>query len=356
MASAGLPTAPTAQIDPPPSRRALPLPDAGHAPPPSKPPKSNLHHHDDVWNADSTFALLQAWGGRFLELNQGCLSRADWSYVTQQVLLLSGKTSLTETQCRNRIDTLKKKYKREKHKLATMGGGFSSWPYYQQLDSYLKPAPMRVPPIVALPAEFPVKVVPLAVAPPATAHAEKMDLQPAVAPAAEYVEKVDPCVERSRVVVQNAPNCTFFGDDNRCGHEAQELVVANIASASCELAESSEMSESSFKSSDNMHKNPRKPKRQRSNGNACFGVFAKALTKFADVYERVETAKQQQALDLEKARMEITRNFELQKWRLLMQTQMELAKMKGSGSDGDHSGDDFGALLLAACFMPVEYC
>eukprot|EP00250_Pteridium_aquilinum_P033353 c5494_g1_i1 orf=172-1143(+) len=322
MASAGVPL----QIDP--TQPGHTLPDAGHAAP-SKPPKTHLHHHDDVWNEEATLALLQSWGGKFLELNHGCLSRADWSHVTQQVILLSGKTSLTETQCRNRIDTLKKKFKREKHKLATMAGGCSTWSYFQHMDAIINPPPLQ-------PAPKPL--------PP----------QPVVAPPANNVGKMDPCMEKREDFAQDTLKNVLLGSAV-LGNENHTHDAANIVSASCEPPDTSEMSQSSLNVSDNERKDRHKAKRQRIE-NASFRVLAKALTKFAGVYEKIETTKQQQVLDLEKARMEITRNFELQKWQLLLQTQMELAKIRGGTDDVHVFVDDMSANLFATCFMPVEYC
>ncbi|KAI5060598.1 hypothetical protein GOP47_0025018 [Adiantum capillus-veneris] len=317
--SAGVPTP---QIDPGHS-----VPDAGgQGLPASKPHKSNLHHHDDIWNEEATFALLQAWGSKYVELNHGGLSRADWSHVTQQVVLHSGKTSLTDTQCRNRIDTLKKKYKREKHKLATMGGGSSSWVYFLPMDAIINPA--------LKPSSQPTQ-------PPTTT------------PMADHGRNTDACLEKDENAAHDAAKNTplegaLVAMENH-GHDAP-----NIVSASCEPPDESEMSQTSFNSSEHDRKDGHRAKRQKTDS-AAFRVLAKALTKFADVYERIETAKLQHALDLEKTRMDVARNFELQKWQLLLQTQMELAKIKEGAEDVHSFVDDMSANLFAACFMPADY-
>jgi hypothetical protein len=82
-------------------------------------------------------------------------------------------------------------------------------------------------------------------------------------------------------------------------------------------------------------------------------ALGKAVEVFVEMYEKVETAKQKQALELEKARMEIIKKFEVQKWQLFMQTKMELAKINGSNIDTDA---DMDARLFATCFMPLDYC
>ena len=103
-------------------------------------------HHEDIWNETSTLALLEAWGSkmprqRHHRRGYGPLSRVDWSHITQQVLL-SGTPFKSETQCRNRIDTLKKKYKREKRKQEASAtcvgdGSSSSWIFFEKMDELL---------------------------------------------------------------------------------------------------------------------------------------------------------------------------------------------------------------------------
>ncbi|CAI9787237.1 unnamed protein product [Fraxinus pennsylvanica] len=44
------------------------------------------------------------------------------------------KTHCTDVQCKNRVDTLKKKFKIEKAKIAESSGTTSSWPFFSHLD------------------------------------------------------------------------------------------------------------------------------------------------------------------------------------------------------------------------------
>lgn len=89
------------------------------------------HGRDDCWSEGATNTLIEAWGTRYVELNRGNLKQKHWKDVADAV---SGrencsKTSKTDVQCKNRLDTLKKKYKLEKSRIFSNGGN-SKWPFF----------------------------------------------------------------------------------------------------------------------------------------------------------------------------------------------------------------------------------
>ena len=85
---------------------------------------------EDAWSEGATSALIDAWGERFVALGRGSLRHPQWQEVADAVSSRDGysKGPRSDIQCKNRIDTLKKKYKVEKAKRA------SSWPYFDRLD------------------------------------------------------------------------------------------------------------------------------------------------------------------------------------------------------------------------------
>ncbi|KAL6123539.1 hypothetical protein ACLB2K_076060 [Fragaria x ananassa] len=88
---------------------------------------------DDCWSDDATSVLITAWGDRYLRLNRGNLRQKDWTEVADAVnSLRDGAVYKTDGQCKNRIDTLKKKFKLEKSKSFP-----SSWIFYDTLDSLI---------------------------------------------------------------------------------------------------------------------------------------------------------------------------------------------------------------------------
>ena len=89
-------------------------PHADVTPPP--PRQSPFPGREDCWSEEATFTLIEAWGQRHLELNRGNLRQRHWQEVADAVNALHGHVSAkarrTDVQCKNRIDTLKKKQER----------------------------------------------------------------------------------------------------------------------------------------------------------------------------------------------------------------------------------------------------
>ncbi|KAF2594588.1 hypothetical protein F2Q70_00042945, partial [Brassica cretica] len=82
---------------------------------------------------EATKVLINAWGDRFSEPGKGTLKQQQWHEVAQ-IVNESGqcKYAKTDVQCKNRIDTVKKKYKQEKAK-----NGPSKWAFFKKLESLI---------------------------------------------------------------------------------------------------------------------------------------------------------------------------------------------------------------------------
>ncbi|KAI3705662.1 hypothetical protein L1987_75901 [Smallanthus sonchifolius] len=89
---------------------------------------------EDCWTESETETLIESWGDRYLQLNRGNLRQKDWKDVADAVNANRDRLKLprTDVQCKNRIDTLKKKYKLEKSKLT-----LSKWPFFHRLDDLI---------------------------------------------------------------------------------------------------------------------------------------------------------------------------------------------------------------------------
>ena len=119
------------------------------------PPNPNLPYREDCWSEGETAALVDAWGSRYLDLNRGSLRQPQWREVADAVNSRPGASARrrpprTDIQCKNRVDTLKKKYKAERAR-----GGPSPWAFYGQLDLLVGPtltgSKKSSPPRAALP-------------------------------------------------------------------------------------------------------------------------------------------------------------------------------------------------------------
>lgn len=85
------------------------------------------------WTEHEAFVLLEIWGERFLHLGRKSLRSDDWVEVSEKVT--EGlKVEKTEAQCRQMMDVLKRKYKKEKVKVEQMGINSSKWAFFMKMD------------------------------------------------------------------------------------------------------------------------------------------------------------------------------------------------------------------------------
>ncbi|XP_059663246.1 trihelix transcription factor ASIL2-like [Cornus florida] len=270
------------------------LPSPATAPRLSRPPPL-MPIREDCWSEDATHTLIEAWGERYVELNRGNLRQKHWQDVADAVNARHGhvkKARRTDIQCKNRIDTLKKKYKIEKGKLLESNGNYTSqWPFFPALESLIgssyKPSPSsaphrRTPQLPALP-------------PPSSVPVGPRSKRPAITPAPAPVPVDD----------------SFF--------RRNFSAIAAAAAAAAEAEEQSETSRS--RSSEGS-------RRRGGDEKEWCRELAEAMERFGEIYERVEEAKQRQMVELEKQRMEFAKDLEIQKMKLFMDSQIQLEKIK----------------------------
>lgn len=241
----------------------------------------NLGTEED-WTEHAVFVLLEVWGDRFLQLGRKSLRSEDWHEVAEKV---SEEATIerTETQCRNMLDTLKRKYKKEKVKMKEMGLNCSKWAYYK-----------------------------------------KMDMLMASPPRQEY--------------------------GLACGVDSGEFVFMNTrvyldqSNGFDEMKDSPVESETSEEENENRNGiNGIRPRRMKGGGNgegSSVRVLADSIEKFGEIYEKIESSKRQQMMELEKMRMDFHKELELQKKQILERAQAEIAKIRGEDDeDSDPSAE-----------------
>lgn len=223
------------------------------------------------WTDHSTFLLLEAWGDRFMQLGRKSLRSEDWQEVAEKVSEGS-KVEWTDAQCRNRLDLLKKKYKKEREKMEAMGveGYNGKWGFFKKMDMLLNSSSVR----------------------------EQHGL---------------PCgIDSGEYVFMNP------------------RVYLNRSNGLDEMRDSPDQSES-FE--DNEDDNGLPPKRDGSS----FGLLADSVKKFGEIYEKIESSKRQQMMELEKMRVDFQRELEVQKNQILERAQAEIAKIRGGDDDDDET-------------------
>ncbi|GFZ06143.1 sequence-specific DNA binding transcription factor [Actinidia rufa] len=288
---------------------------------PQKAPSRPSPFREDFWTEEATSTLVDAWGRRYLDVNKGNLRQKDWREVADAVNARHGhtkKTTRTDTQCKNRIDTLKKKYKAEKARVSALNDAVSSpWPFFSRLDTLIGSAKkLPSPPPLA---------VPLVYWKPRVAQAAAVVLphkRPFPAMDDSYAAAADESVKK--LLLPMALPLPF--QKLPCAAAMPQKGQFPVVDES--YAEEEESDDLGTSEDD-----------EEEDGEGMKRV-ARAIERFGEMYERVELEKQRQMVELEKQRMEFARDLEVQRMQLFMDTQVQLEKMKQGkrvGSDGERS-------------------
>lgn len=262
-----------------------PAPPTHQAAPPR--PSSGARNLGVDWTEHETFVLLDAWGQRFLQLGRKSLRSEEWQEVAEKI---SQETNIerTNTQCRNRLDTLKKKYKKEKMRLeGVRGAGIASkWPFYRKMDMMLDNPPPQ----------------------------EQQASLSCGLDSGEYVF-MDPKFYLNRAngldEMRDSPgNSESWRDDGEEDDDSDGL--------------------------------PPNGKRSRGRSVECssFKLLANSIQKFSEIYEKIEVNKRKQMVELENMRMDFHRQLETQRRQLLEKAQAEIAKIRRANDDDDGGDND----------------
>lgn len=240
------------------------------------------------WTERSVFVLLEVWGERFVQLGRRSLRSEDWQEVAEKVTEIS-KFPRTEMQCRNMLDNLKRKYKKEKMRMEQMGLKSSKWAYFKKMD-ILMDSPGR------------------------QAHSYGLACG----------------VDSGEFVFTNTR--VYLDWSNRLD----------------EMRDSPVESENSDEENENGNDSIELPPRRARGGgisrgsSSSFRMLADSVQKFEEIYGKIESNKRQQMMELENMRKDFCRELELQKKQIMERTQAEIAKIQEEDDEDedDGGGDD----------------
>ncbi|ONK76585.1 uncharacterized protein A4U43_C03F29840 [Asparagus officinalis] len=247
---------------------------------------SGVKNSPPDWSEDSTFVLLDAWGDPFVKNGGKSLRCDEWIEVAKKVNQDS-RITRSDSQCRNRLDTLKKKYKKEKARMAEIPNFKSDWIYFKKMDSLMSspsPAPAQV------------------------TRSSPLRLTCGV-DAGEYV------FSNSRVYLNRANAMDEMrdspGDTGTDDEEGGDDDDGN--------------------ESDGLPPTMSEKKRRGGSGSfpsSAFKMLADSIQKFSEVYEKIESNKRQQMVELERMRKEFHRDLEVQKRQILERAQVEIERIR----------------------------
>jgi Myb/SANT-like DNA-binding domain len=359
-----------------------------HAPA-SRPVTPGMPYREDCWSEGETSALVDAWGERYLELNRGNLRQKQWQEVADAVNSRIGTTRRkmrTDVQCKNRIDTLKKKYKLEKARLVEGTAVTSSWPFYGRLDALIgattpaagsgsssggggikRPPPSasyshslshsQSPPL-AIPLPFHKKgagmlptasplhgKLPLLPTLPTALPVDDSFIRKAAAAAAAAASSLPMANNFIRKTPPVALPPVISGDNSfiRKNPAPQSLPIDNsfirkaaaaAAAAKGEVAEEEEEEGEGNSEPRSVSMGERKRGKKRGSREGVLEL-AKAIEKMGEMYERVEGARQRQMMEMEKQRMEFLKGLELQRMEMFADLKVQMEKLKRARRSSD---------------------
>lgn len=243
----------------------------------------NLGFEED-WTKRSVFVVLEVWGERFVQLGRRSLRSEDWQEVAEKVTEIS-KIPRTEMQCRNMLDNLKRKYKKEKMRMEQLGLKSSKWAYFKKID-ILMDSPGRQ----------------------------------------DYSYGLACGVDSGEFVFTNTR--VYLDRSNRLD----------------EMRDSPVESENSDEENENGNDSIELPPRRARGGgssrgsSSSFRMLADSVQKFEEIYGKIESNKRQQMMELENMRKDFCRELELQKKQIMERTQAEIAKIQEEDDEDEDDG------------------
>ncbi|CAL5195798.1 unnamed protein product [Lathyrus oleraceus] len=309
----------------------------------NQPRGNNGGGREDCWSEGATAVLIEAWGERYLELSRGNLKQKHWKEVAE---IVNGredylKAPKTDIQCKNRIDTVKKKYKSEKAKIAAGGGiAVSKWPFYDRLEHLIGPTAKitgvtgastsgnsNLPP-QKVPLGIPVNLRPGGVVNLFNNSQKKNQKQQ---------PQPHPQVQLNYQKVQLRPRVPAVDSDNSSEREA----ISPVSSDSLPP-------ESHERKRAKVNPTGGEGRRKGKGWGSAVRELTQAIVKFGEAYEQAETSKLQQVVEMEKQRMKFSKDLELQRMQFFMKTQLEISQLKlgrrkrvtGNGNPSNHHNNN----------------
>ncbi|KAL5698254.1 hypothetical protein ACHQM5_029318 [Ranunculus cassubicifolius] len=250
---------------------------------------------EDCWSEAATSILIDAWGERYLELSRGNLKQNHWRDVADIVSIgedTTYKPAKTDVQCKNRIDTLKKKYKIEKAKIAS-GEGPSKWIFFDRIDQLIganTKISASAAPFTGIPVNGSGRIL-------RNRHQHSQQQQ-------------------NRQHIMNSKS----SGEAPPSPDSTDSLPPETSNRKRPHYEAKVKIDLKWKS----NPPPKKKVKGKGWGNSM-RELSRAIQEFGQAYERTESSKLQQMVEIEKQRMGLAKDLELKRMQFFMETQMELS-------------------------------
>ncbi|KAJ0249316.1 Trihelix transcription factor ASIL2 [Hirschfeldia incana] len=336
---------------------------------------------EDCWSEKATAVLIDAWGERYMELSRGNLKQKHWKEVAEIVSGMEdyGKTAKTDIQCKNRIDTVKKKYKQEKVRIAG-GGGRSRWVFFDKLDRLIG-STAKIPAISGGLSKIPMGI-------PMDSRSNLYHQQ-VKAPPFNNLDRLIGATARVTaasfggggtgnvpVGIPMSSRSSPFGQQGRTlpqqqqvrmlpqqqqvrtvPHQQQGMMVKRCSESkrwrfskrNATTDSDSESDDAPMSDDDSGDSLPPPPlskrikteeRKMKQEGGSKWRELSRAIMRFGEAYEQTENAKLQQVVEMEKERMKFLKEMELQRMQFFVKTQLEISEIKQQGRRMGNTSDD----------------
>ncbi|KAI9115207.1 hypothetical protein K1719_013526 [Acacia pycnantha] len=313
----------------------------------------------DEWSEGAVSTLLEAYESKWVLRNRAKLKGHDWEDVARYVSSRANctKSAKTQTQCKNKIESMKKRYRSE----SASGDASSSWPLYSRLDLLLRgtgPTPSTTTLAVPL-AAAPATPAPAQSPSQSTHHGNNQGfvlLEPPLAVAQPHHQPQPlPVAAGSPPPLPNAPNSHGSNgigrlakedglETNKSSDQVSNKNMNEIMDTdSSTPALYSHSKEHPTRSNNNNNKkrkmkmdhrsNTKKMKRKSEEGKINEMGIAESIRWLAEVVVRSEQARMEMMKEIEKMRVEAEAKrgeMDLKRTEIIANTQLEIARIFAS--------------------------
>lgn len=290
----------------------------------------------DEWSEGAVSCLLEAYEAKWVLRNRAKLKGHDWEDVARHVSSRAScsKSPKTQTQCKNKIESMKKRYRSES---ATADG--SSWPLYPRLDLLLRgsgppPPPPTTAAVIAAVAPLPPLPQQPPPPPPLTHHSNHalMLLEPSVPVSPPPQPAPPPPPPPHLATAQNSYGSD--GGDRDAKEEEVGMKLSDHASDKNPLEIDSSTpalysDKEKLRSKRMKRKIEKKTRRRREELE-----IAESIRWLAEVVVRSEQSRMDTMREIERMRVEAEAKrgeMDLKRTEIIANTQLEIARIFAAG-------------------------
>lgn len=286
----------------------------------------------DEWSEGAVSTLLEAYEAKWVLRNRAKLKGHDWEDVAKHVSSRanSTKSPKTQTQCKNKIESMKKRYRSESASTADA----SSWPLYSRLDLLLRGtgplSSLPPPPLIAT-----ATIAPSQQSPHATNNQALVLLEPpslTVSQAPPLVAPPPPPIAQNS---HGSNGVERLHKEDGLGAKSSEHV------SNKNPMDSDSSTPALYSEKDKVRCNKRKMKsesnKRRRNNNEENMEIAESIRWLAEVVVRSEQTRMDTMKEIERMRVEAEAKrgeMELKRTEIIANTQLEIARIFANVNKG----------------------